>query len=544
MITDPPVVTRKEWEACVSGITEARITELSTWRGWLRATCHLLKDSGAIGFHNGCWCFPNIDTDGDIRSIHSRLAPKPGEKARWFHKPRGAKIHALVWGDLAKAIAVAVFESQWDAGSFINALNLNPFADNKWALISTRGAQHAKALAELEIPASADVYVFPQNDEVGKRLTEAVAGVLNREVYAVETPSNYKDIGQWGLNGLTSAGLFAAIQGAALRRPVQGAPQQSSAPPDYTDEELKQLDRDLMERLRTKDRPFPAPMEAAAFYGLAGEIVDILSQDTEPCRESLLAQFLVAIGNVVGRSAYCRQGGTHHLNEFVVLIGETARGRKGTSWSAIENLIKAVDQDWVATRVRTGFQSGESIINAVRDQMIGNVPPSKRKFGQPAQTVTDHGVSDKRLMILEEEFARLLIVGGRKDNTLFSALRDAWDGKEYLYNEAKNSAQKATGALISMIGHVTAAELLRTLHQVEHLSGFSNRFLWVAAQRTKLIALPAWIDWRSHLGIISRLGSVIATFKVPYCQLRWSDSGKCAWREFYRSTKISGYEAS
>src|SRR6516164_217023 len=98
------------------------------------------------------------------------------------------------------------------------------------------------------------------------------------------------------------------------------------------------------------------------------------------------------------------QGGTHHLNEFAVLIGETARGRKGTSWRAIENLIKAVDPYWVASRIRSGFQSGEAIINAVRDEVIGSIPPNKRRVGQPIEVVIDPGVTDKRLMILEEEF--------------------------------------------------------------------------------------------------------------------------------------------
>jgi hypothetical protein len=295
----------------------------------------------------------------------------------------------------------------------------------------------------------------------------------------------------------------------------------ASAGPDFTEAELTEADRELMQRLRTKDRPFPEPMADPAFQGLAGEIVEILSQNAEPCRESLLAQFLIAFSNIIGRSVYCRQGGTHHLNEFAVLIGETARGRKGTSWQGIQNLIRAIDPDWVGSRIRSGFQSGESIINAVRDEVIGSVSPNKQRAGQPTQVITDPGVSDKRLLILEEEFARLLVVGGRKDNTLYSALRDAWDGKEFLYNEAKTSAQKATGALISMIGHITVPELIKTLNTVEHMSGFSNRFLWVAVRRSKVIPLPDWVDWRKYSKIIARLNDIIATFKVRNRELTW-----------------------
>jgi len=77
--------------------------------------------------------------------------------------------------------------------------------------------------------------------------------------------------------------------------------------PDFTEAELTEADFELMRRLRTKDRPFPEPMADQAFQGIIGEIAEILSKNSEPCRESLLAQFLVALGNVIGRSVYCRQ---------------------------------------------------------------------------------------------------------------------------------------------------------------------------------------------------------------------------------------------
>jgi hypothetical protein len=204
----------------------------------------------------GNWALPNKDVDGDIRSIHFRVAPKTaGEKARWFHEPKGAKVHALVFGELAKAGAIAIFESQWDAITLFDKLNFNPFACHDWAFVSTRGAANAKTLKELDIPVSAELYLFPQSDAAGTRRTDDVLDVLRREAFIVPIPVPHKDLGEWGLNGLDSVILLSSIQSAKLRRPAQTAPQQNVGPdPDFTDEELRQFDRDM----RTASHQEPA----------------------------------------------------------------------------------------------------------------------------------------------------------------------------------------------------------------------------------------------------------------------------------------------
>ena len=80
--------------------------------------------------------------------------------------------------------------------------------------------------------------------------------------------------------------------------------------------------------------------------------------------------------------------------------------------------------------------------------------------------VVDPGIEDKRLLVQESEYARVLRVAGRDGNTLSSILRDAWD-KGRLQTMTKNSAAKATGAHVSVIGHVTADELRRELSSTE-----------------------------------------------------------------------------
>jgi hypothetical protein len=259
------------------------------------------------------------------------------------------------------------------------------------------------------------------------------------------------------------------------------------------DEELAAFEQVELERYRIKNRAFPAPMGEAAFQGIAGEIVRIVEPVSEASREAILAQFLVAFGNLIGRGPHRKQAGIHRLNEFVVLVGETAIARKGTSWNATQTLLSAINEEWLATRMRDGFQSGEAIVHSVRDTLYGTIPVNKRKAGKADKaenTILDLGVDDKRLLIVEEEFARLLIVASRPGNTLSSTLRKAWDSKKWLYTEGKLAPEKATNAHVSMIGHITLRELLDCMREVENKNGFSNRVLWIAARRErKLVSL-------------------------------------------------------
>jgi hypothetical protein len=87
---------------------------------------------------------------------------------------------------------------------------------------------------------------------------------------------------------------------------------------------------------------------------------------------------------------------------------------------------------------------------------------------------------------VESELASALKAGKRESNTLSPVIRDAWDSSD-LRTMTKNSPAKATGAHISIIGHITLAELRKTLGETDCLNGFGNRFLWVCAKRSKLL---------------------------------------------------------
>jgi len=79
--------------------------------------------------------------------------------------------------------------------------------------------------------------------------------------------------------------------------------------------------------------PWPQPLAEEAFYGLAGDIVRTIKPHTEADPAALMIQLLATFGNVVGRKAHFMVEATpHHLNLFAVVVGDTAKSRKGTSW--------------------------------------------------------------------------------------------------------------------------------------------------------------------------------------------------------------------
>ena len=86
--------------------------------------------------------------------------------------------------------------------------------------------------------------------------------------------------------------------------------------------------------------------------------------------------------------------------------------------------------------------------------------------------------------MFEPEFANVLRVLERQGNRLSSVIRDAWDGRT-LRTLTRTTSAKATGAHISIVGHITADELRRYLDRTEIANGFGNRFLWVCVRRSK-----------------------------------------------------------
>lgn len=226
--------------------------------------------------------------------------------------------------------------------------------------------------------------------------------------------------------------------------------------------------------LRDLEPAWPAPPAEEAFFGLAGRITRLIEPHSEADPVALLAQVLLVAGSLVGRTAYVGvEADRHYANFNVNLVGGTSKGRKGSSWGHAEAIARSVDVGF-GDRVESGLSSGEGLIDRVRD-------------AGPDDDEGEQSAIDKRLVVVESEFANVLRVLERSGNRLSVVVRDAWDGRP-LRTLTRGQPAKATGAHISIIGHITAEELRRYLTVTESANGFGNRFIWLSVRRSK--ALP------------------------------------------------------
>lgn len=294
---------------------------------------------------------------------------------------------------------------------------------------------------------------------------------------------------------------------------------------------------DRQESALTAEPPWPT-LAPEALQGLAGEIVRAIDPYTEADPVAVLVQFLAMFGCVIGRALHFLVEWTRHPAKlFIILVGDTSKGRKGTSQSTLRRIFGAVDPAFTAgraSRMKSGLSSGEGLIWHVRDPVYDT--KKNREAGEDEEVMTDKGEADKRLLIVEPEFAQALKVMAREGNTLSTVIRQAFDD-EPLTPLTKNNRITATGSHIAIIGHVTKAELLRYLSETEMANGFCNRFIFMIVRRSKCLPNPKGLSVEQIDLLARRLRDRIeqAHKTADAGPLQRDDKAERLWAEIYPS---------
>ena len=263
-------------------------------------------------------------------------------------------------------------------------------------------------------------------------------------------------------------------------------------------------DDESLDNHRNAPRPDPA-----CLYGLVGDVARAGSETTEANPYAVAANFIAFMSCAVGRGPYMPVGNTwHHTRMFMLHIGRSGRGRKGDAVSLlrrIEHALEALSKDASPQVHSGGLSSREGLVYLIHDGY------TEGKEEVPA-------ILDKRLLVIESEFANVLHQGKREGNTLSAALRDCWDGVS-MRPATKSNRLWATDPHIAMIGAVTPSELLGLMASRELKNGFANRFLMFWAERTKMLAFPRATRQEDVDALAQRVLEVL-----QFCQAeRWAD---------------------
>jgi len=212
-------------------------------------------------------------------------------------------------------------------------------------------------------------------------------------------------------------------------------------------------------------------LSPAAYHGIAGELVDSVKPYTEAPDAAIIGQALSITGCLAGDGPTVYAGGAQPTRLNVALVGPTSCGRKGTSFSILDSLLRRlpfhpVTDLWKRQCVR-GLSTGEGLIKAVADDKKQNEDGESELIEV-----------EKRLFVLEPELSKILAHSKRPGNILSQILRESFDSG-HLQTLVVQNPLRADGAHVVVLGHITPEELRSRLTEVDMANGFANRFLWL-----------------------------------------------------------------
>ncbi len=374
------------------------------------------------------------------------------------------------------------------------------------AVLTWSGGANAVGKADWSPLVGRVVIIWPDNDEPGFKAALEIAALLKSiatSIHTVLPPASLPE--KWDVADPAPEGFnpHAALQEALTvedfcrsvpsRMSGHVAAIQTGTPPPANTPDTDDLSLKEWPRFSWNACP-----------GLLGDFVRLATRNSEADPAAVCVTALVRFGAEVysygGRSGlgpHFYIGETIHPPRlFAVICGNSSKARKGTSRHPVTKLFgrehcqPADLKSWsVALPARESggpLSTGEGLAHHVRDESDEERERHQRQ--NPNEPIREQG--DKRLIILDEEFASGLACTKREGNTLSMGIRCFWDSGDYA-PLTKNNPVTVRGAHISILTHITMQELAVCLGEVQAVNGFGNRFLWVCARRAKLVPLPS-----------------------------------------------------
>lgn len=270
--------------------------------------------------------------------------------------------------------------------------------------------------------------------------------------------------------------------------------------------------------------------DSACLYGLIGDVAHAGSEGTETNAAAIAANFMAYLSCAIGRGAYLPIGNTrHHARLFCLHIGRSGRGRKGDAVSLvlrIDQALREMNEAFAPQVHRGGLSTREGLVALMHDG-----------YRQGRQDVP--AIDDKRLWVVESEFANVLHQGRRDGNTLSAALRDCWDGVD-LKPATKSNRLYASDPHVCLSGAISPGELTGLMSARDLTNGFANRFLMIWAERSRMLPFPKETPQAVVEHLARRMLEVLAFVRADrhgereYLRMELSPQAQWRYAQLYR----------
>lgn len=348
----------------------------------------------------------------------------------------------------------------------------------------------------------ARVIVLPDNDDAGRAHAETVTAALRPAACSIVTVTlpglpEKGDVADWLAAGNSRLDLLTIVADA------------TESPSAATPEPGKRVET------KTSNWAWPVPDEGM-FYGPLGDLTRILAAESEADPAAIYTTMLTGVGAMIGRDTCAWIGNSkHQLQLFSLVIGDTARARKGTSYSDAARALELIDPSFMSKNEVRNLSSGEGLIHRLRD-------PRADETDAPA---------DKRSLVYLSEFSTALRNANRESNNLSGVIREAWDGGK-LETLTRSDPMTATGYHLGLVGHITINELRRELSETAQANGFANRFLFIGARRPHLKPRPRRIEDDVLIAYTHPLRQALSQGRTRRT-IEFSEAGWDAWERIY-----------
>ena len=228
-----------------------------------------------------------------------------------------------------------------------------------------------------------------------------------------------------------------------------------------------------------------------------------------------MVQLLVAAGNALGDKAWTVVERTRHYPAlFALIVGDTAKARKGTSAQWVLRTLGEAAPAWRAECTTTGLSTGEGLIERVRD------PEYERNKKTGEMELVHTGFATSACSSSKQS--------SQDRSAPWVAVKILWPrccGAPGWHPSGHHDAEPPDhghGRVVSLFGHITVAELRDELAEVHADNGLANRLLFVAATRSKLLPLGGNLSDDDLTSVALKMRAAIKSCPAGRVRLRQS----------------------